>query len=527
MMAPPHHRRAAAAAAALLLLLAASPPAAASLTLANVFADHMVLQHDGARVWGWTEPGAVVATLFNGTTRLTSPPADAGGLWVQQLPRVAASLAAYSFSFTASTGGSAALDDVLFGEVILASGQSNMVFSTVQAFGGGDAIAGAGAFPGLRLMTVGRRAVPAPLPQLVSVLQPWAVSSPASVRFDGGNFTAFSAVAFFAGASLYSQLGGGVPVGLIVSAYSGTPLQYWTSPDAAGACPPTPPSRGGNVSQLWNGMLAPLAVGPLALSPRSFAWWLQGEDNLGQAPYYTCALPAFIADLRAKFALPASSAFVVVGLSAWPSSGDHYLNLPEMRAAQVATVRAGAAARTAVGYAAAYDQGDVASPWPGHPRRKAPVGARVAAAALGAGWGWSTPYLGPTYASSSAAATPDGAGVVVTVSFDPASVGHAPIVLDASVGCPPPAVVPPATCEGLAVQTSDGAWHADEALALGRTPDGLGLTLTLPALAPGLSVNATRGMFANWPRAYINNTYGFPAVPWNEPLGAVRRRGDA
>lgn len=388
-----------------------------------------------------------------------------------------------------------------------------MVFDVAQSFGGDEAVSTAADYPGIRLFTVGRRAVQSPQQQLVSVLQPWSVASPDSVRFDGGNFTAFSAVAWYAAASLYTSLGGEIPVGVIVSAYSGTPIQYWVSPDAAKQCPYTAPVTNGNYSQLANGMILPLTVGPMALSPRVGFWWYQGEQNLGQDAYYTCQLPALIADWRSKFALPQTSAFVVVGLAAWPSSGDHYDNLPLMRAAQIAALSNPAV--PSVGYAAAYDCGDVESPWPGHPRLKAPVGQRVAATSLGLGFDWSTQYTGPIYESASVERSPDGSSVTVSVLFTEVSIGDAPIILNVSKSCPP--AVPAPMCEGLAVQTTDGVWHADSELAIDRTPDGMGLALTLP-LAPGLTVNATRGMWANWPLAYVTSAFLFPAVPWNEPL---------
>ena len=42
------------------------------------------------------------------------------------------SLTPFTLTFTSSTGGSAELDDVLFGDVTLCSGQSNMVFTVAQ-----------------------------------------------------------------------------------------------------------------------------------------------------------------------------------------------------------------------------------------------------------------------------------------------------------------------------------------------------------------------------------------------------------
>jgi hypothetical protein len=52
---------------------------------------------------------------------------------------------------------------------------------------------------------------------------------------------------------------------------------------------------------LYNSMIAPFAVGPMALTGVT---WYQGEANVGGAGYYAEAFPAMISGWRAAFANP-------------------------------------------------------------------------------------------------------------------------------------------------------------------------------------------------------------------------------
>ena len=109
---------------ALLALLAApaSAPRASAFELSNTLGDHMVLQRDDAtsQVWGFADPGDVVTTTLGGH-RLVST-TDQDGVWRQRLPEHPASLVAETISFSSSSGASARLRDVLWGDVYLCGG---------------------------------------------------------------------------------------------------------------------------------------------------------------------------------------------------------------------------------------------------------------------------------------------------------------------------------------------------------------------------------------------------------------------
>ena len=96
-----------------------------------VFGDGMVLQQapQQAVIWGHSNtPNVRVTTTFAGKVYNTS--ADERGHWQQRLPPTPASAQSFTLIVKAESGEKATLSNVLFGEVILCSGQSNMVSNT-------------------------------------------------------------------------------------------------------------------------------------------------------------------------------------------------------------------------------------------------------------------------------------------------------------------------------------------------------------------------------------------------------------
>jgi hypothetical protein len=109
-----------------LLLLSFSSLVSAQFALSDTLGNHMVLQRGqkGALVWGFDAAGATVKTVFQGTQYTSTAGSD--GIWRQRLPPTAAG-GPYNIIFSSSTGGAAALDDVLFGDVYICGGQVSRV----------------------------------------------------------------------------------------------------------------------------------------------------------------------------------------------------------------------------------------------------------------------------------------------------------------------------------------------------------------------------------------------------------------
>ena len=109
--------------------VALAPCARAEVRLASPFTSHMVLQRDmKVPVWGTADAGETVTVEFAG--QKVSAQADADGHWRVDLKPLKASAESRTFTVTGShTAKPIALDDVVVGEVWLASGQSNMDFT--------------------------------------------------------------------------------------------------------------------------------------------------------------------------------------------------------------------------------------------------------------------------------------------------------------------------------------------------------------------------------------------------------------
>jgi sialate O-acetylesterase len=315
----------------------------ATLSLPSVFGSDMVLPASprAASIWGTTGANASVSVNISGALSANfHAVADKHGMFRVTLGVLP--VARESSQLVISSDSSkAVLTGVVFGDLVLCGGQSNMQFSLNGAFNATAEIETAGNYSKrIRLMTVKR--VSSKVPVISPALdQQWSRASPNAVD-DGKDFGVFSAECYLAGRKLV-DMHPSTPVGLISACWSGSMIQPWMTPDALQACPNAKAKGGGspfNDGQYYNGMIHPLLGFEMAA-----VLWHQGEENSGDAAEYACYFPALINDWRAKFNMPALP-FVFVQLQP--------CNIPpEMRYAQTAAL---ALANT--GMAVAYDLGD-------------------------------------------------------------------------------------------------------------------------------------------------------------------------
>ena len=190
--------------------------AQAEVRLPALFSDNMVVQRGRPiPVWGQAAPGEAVAVTLG--TRSARTVADAAGAWRVALRPLQAGgpldlvVAAGTNTVTAT--------NVLVGEVWICSGQSNMEFP-LAAVTNARAEVAAATDPRLRMFTVARRTAAVPQAECEGR---WVVCSPATA---GG----FSAVGYCFARRLQQDLN--VPVGMLNTSWSGSPIEPWTSLDA-------------------------------------------------------------------------------------------------------------------------------------------------------------------------------------------------------------------------------------------------------------------------------------------------------
>ena len=189
-----------------------------------LFGEHMVLQRERPNpIWGTDRPTQTVSVSIDGKAQ--SSVADENGRWRAMLPAFPAG-GPHVIEIRGSE--TRRIEDVVFGEVWLASGQSNMEFELGRASGAATVIPAAKR-PELRMFTVKRK----------------CRGGTGSRRdrfvagFVAGNGAAFSAVAYFFAEKIRAALG--VPVGIVHSSWGGTPAEAWTSRTALAARAETKP----------------------------------------------------------------------------------------------------------------------------------------------------------------------------------------------------------------------------------------------------------------------------------------------
>ncbi|KAB5575111.1 hypothetical protein PHYPO_G00217050 [Pangasianodon hypophthalmus] len=271
-----------------------------NLRFASYYGEHMVLQKapEKAVVWGYGITGAEVQISLAGpqNEQVKSVPV-LDGIWRVILDPVQVG---GPYNLTATQRGSKiVLTDVLFGDVWLCGGQSNMAFTLGQVYNASEELAMATKFPNVRVFQAALEMSSVELTDLAGVEVPW--SRPTPEILGGKDFTHFSAVCWLFGRYLYESLK--YPIGLVESCWGGTPVEAWSSLRALHSCGLKEPESSDewdkewNSTVLWNAMIHPL----LNMTIKG-AIWYQGEAN---AQYnqdkYSCTFPAMIDDWRMAF----------------------------------------------------------------------------------------------------------------------------------------------------------------------------------------------------------------------------------
>jgi len=404
--------------------------AQADVRLPAIISDNMVLQQSSqVAVWGKADPGEKVRVQLNGQTAETTTGQQ--GTWRLNLDLSRQPQG--PFDMLVQGKNTLTIHNVLVGQVWLCSGQSNMEMGVGNAADAQQEAAAAN-YPGIRLFLVPHAVADEPQEEIDAK---WVVCTPQSVLATGlPRWGGFSAAAYFFGREIHQRLN--VPVGLIESAWGGTPAEAWTSREVlladrdfksffetyeealknypvkvskypeqlaawqrsadeaktAGRQPttqpkvPTDPRKSQFVaSHLYNGMLTPLIPYTIAGTV-----WYQGEANAGRAYQYRRLFPVMIQDWRTRWG-QGDFPFIFVQLANYrdranqPAESDW----AELREAQAMTL---SLPKTAM--AVTIDIGDAKDI---HPKNKQEVGRRLALGALAIAYSKDIEHSGPAFAS--------------------------------------------------------------------------------------------------------------------------------
>lgn len=486
-----------------------------SFQVASVFGSNMVLQKapTKAKIWGMASiPGTIISIQFN--NKIYNVTVDTLHHWVVSLDPTPAG-GPYQIRIT-SANSLVVFENILVGDVFICSGQSNMEFQVSQAFNSSIEIARAKSYitKPIRIFQAGHSSADEPSYDFAKVNIPWS-------NVSSTNIGQFSAVCWFSGRDTLDQLlvasNDAVAIGLIETNVGGTGVEYWSPAKSIANCSQvTPSSKGPNPSDstLWNGMVAPLTVGPLAIG--GFLWY-QGESNTcpqnNNRPcgeiYYSCQFTSMIESWRLSFNNP-SLHFTFVLLA------------PDKKNNAVAAIRRGqiTALDLPNTFAAnAMDDGDCTPSYCSvHVRNKQLIGNRVANILLGSYYSrLKVAFLSPHAQNASCTQSK------CKIYFHLKSVGSG-LKLDFSS---PQSVCNPylggtTLCKGFDVQTVDGIWHAVNASSHVSiaSPNILIIALT------NITNNIAKLQYAqsDWPLATLYSSSGIPSLPFSFNITYVEKK---
>ena len=195
----------------------------AAFRTSAIFGDHMVLPAStSSPLHGFGVVGAEVLVEPSWGEAVRAQ-VGADGRWKLTLP--AGGARGQRGSIALSSGAARqAITDIVFGDVWLASGQSNMEWKVRQCDGADEAVAGAD-LPNLRVFTVAHATSDLPADD---VRGEWVVCTPERAP-------SFTAVGFFFAAELLAN--GKGPIGLVDSTWGGTVCQAWTRAEGLAGFP--------------------------------------------------------------------------------------------------------------------------------------------------------------------------------------------------------------------------------------------------------------------------------------------------
>ncbi|MGM9813137.1 MAG: sialate O-acetylesterase [Muribaculaceae bacterium] len=265
------------------------------ISMPSLFADGMVLQQQcEAPIWGYAQAGTKVKIVgsWNLTDTVTASVDDCGK-WKAKI-RTTSHGGPYTLQVfsTSNSSDRITLNDVMLGEVWLCSGQSNMEWTPNNGITNKDQEIANANYPNIRYFSLKKRGS---LTKQDDCEARWEACSPEVMAQR-------SALAYFFGSRLHQQLG--IPIGLIVSAWGGTPAEVWIPEEEIQANQqlqgklisekaawwPIEPSR------LYNSMINPLV--PYAIAG---AIWYQGESNRTNASVYHLLMKQLIESWRKAF----------------------------------------------------------------------------------------------------------------------------------------------------------------------------------------------------------------------------------
>ena len=374
-------------------LLLCAAPCQADVRLPKILASNMVLQRESdVKIWGWADADELVNVTCDWLDTKATAKADADGKWQVSLKTGAAG---GPHTITIAGKNSIKLEQVLFGDVWIGSGQSNMEMPLVKVSGAYTGIkdaakeVAAAEYPQIRLFQAGNFSSKEPLDDVQPGISMYGIP-PAACKWQActpKTVPHFSSTAYFFARELHRKLK--VPIGIIDASWGGTSAEAWTPTaglqalaykadlELAAKRPQKPDQK--IPTRLYNGMIHPLRN----MKIKGVVWY-QGEGNSPRADKYHKLFSTMISQWREAFG--DEFPFYFVQISPFNYRG---VNAAHLREAQLKTM-----SLPKTGMAVTMDAGNLTDI---HPKNKQEVGRRLALWALAKEHTRNIVYSGPLY----------------------------------------------------------------------------------------------------------------------------------
>ncbi len=283
----------------LLSLLLVTSSFQAQLKLAPIFKDHMILQRkEENRIWGWSEKNETIHFESSWLSQILNTTSNTNGYWEFLIDTPKADLKEHSFTITSTTSAKR-VSHIMFGELWICAGQSNMEYSIGALAKRGHTIpvnSVEGNNIQIRQFHLERSFHYKPKTEGKGQ---WTTANPTTL-------SNFSAVGFSFANHLHQKLS--IPIGIINIAYSGTPIEGWMSRKILASkfnqidLPSFDPEEitFQSPTVLYNTMVYPF----LNLKVKGILWY-QGEANVYQNPnLYEQMFTEMIASWRSDWNAP-------------------------------------------------------------------------------------------------------------------------------------------------------------------------------------------------------------------------------
>jgi hypothetical protein len=404
----------------------------------NLFQSHMMLQRNiSTPIWGTATTGVTV-TVYLDDAEIGSTIAGTNGSWSVDMPAHAADGGtSHTLKISVEGANDIVLSDVIYGDVYLCSGQSNMAFA-LAAITNYDAIADTLTNALIRHVNVARAYSETLLDEPGSYYYNWEVGD------DVDNIRHFTAVGYLTALEIQAETG--VPVGLLHSSYGGMEINMFLNPEGLELVPDLSGLRadfaqGGSsdLHDIYNAMIGPLV--PYGICG---ILWYQGESDRDKPAIYEQKMRALARGWRSAWDL-GDLPFYYMQLPNYAPGDDSYQLIREAQFNVLSEVNSGMAVTIDVG-----NDGNI------HPTNKQDPSLRLAQWILADKYGQDIVYSGPLFCGAEIE------GSQIRVLFD--HVGSGLMIGQKDIGTNPVVEVTSGDLENFEIAGADKVFVAADAV---------------------------------------------------------------